>query len=410
MSGFGEAEAAAFDAAAAHAKAYRRGVAGRAGARAAELSRDAGAAFGGPVPETGLPADAVVEELAARAEGGLLGMVSPNFHGWVIGASHPAGVAADWLTAAWGQNGGVRRSDAGGGGGRGGGGGLGAGAARAAGGGRGRLRHRGDDGEFHRARGGAQRAAARGPAGTWRRRGCSGRRRCAVVVGGEVHSSVQLSAAAARLRRGAGACRGGGRARGGCGPDALAAVLAGLDGPVVVCLQAGNVCSGAFDPFARADRAGAGQGRLGACGRRLRALGAGGAAAARRWPPGWRAPTAGRRTRTSGCRCPTTAGSPSCATPGALSRAMSVTGELPAGGREPGAGGLLAGDVAAGARLRGLGGDEGAGAAGDRRDGRAALRGGAAYRRAAGGGAGARGAERGGAEPGGARLRRRAGG
>ena len=30
-------------------------------------------------------------------------MTSPNFHGWVIGASHPAGVAADWLTSAWGQ-------------------------------------------------------------------------------------------------------------------------------------------------------------------------------------------------------------------------------------------------------------------------------------------------------------------
>ena len=31
-------------------------------------------------------------------------MTGPRFFGWVIGASHPAGVAADWLTAAWGQN------------------------------------------------------------------------------------------------------------------------------------------------------------------------------------------------------------------------------------------------------------------------------------------------------------------
>ena len=31
-------------------------------------------------------------------------MVSPSFHGWVTGASHPAGVAADWLASAWGQN------------------------------------------------------------------------------------------------------------------------------------------------------------------------------------------------------------------------------------------------------------------------------------------------------------------
>ena len=33
-------------------------------------------------------------------------------------------------------------------------------------------------------------------------------------------------------------------------PEALAEVLDGLEGQTVVCLQAGNVCSGAFDPFA----------------------------------------------------------------------------------------------------------------------------------------------------------------
>ena len=31
-------------------------------------------------------------------------MPGPRFFGWVIGASHPAGVAADWLTSVWGQN------------------------------------------------------------------------------------------------------------------------------------------------------------------------------------------------------------------------------------------------------------------------------------------------------------------
>jgi glutamate/tyrosine decarboxylase-like PLP-dependent enzyme len=30
-------------------------------------------------------------------------MTGPRFFGWVAGASHPVGVAADWLTAAWGQ-------------------------------------------------------------------------------------------------------------------------------------------------------------------------------------------------------------------------------------------------------------------------------------------------------------------
>ena len=32
-------------------------------------------------------------------------------------------------------------------------------------------------------------------------------------------------------------------------PDALREALAGIDGPVIVCMQAGNVNSGAFDPF-----------------------------------------------------------------------------------------------------------------------------------------------------------------
>ncbi len=31
-------------------------------------------------------------------------MTGPRFYGWVIGASHPVGVAADMLTSAWGQN------------------------------------------------------------------------------------------------------------------------------------------------------------------------------------------------------------------------------------------------------------------------------------------------------------------
>jgi glutamate/tyrosine decarboxylase-like PLP-dependent enzyme len=31
-------------------------------------------------------------------------MTGPRFFGWVIGGSHPVGVAADWLTGAWGQN------------------------------------------------------------------------------------------------------------------------------------------------------------------------------------------------------------------------------------------------------------------------------------------------------------------
>ncbi len=62
------------------------------------------AAFDGPVPETGLSALKVVEELARGADPGLAAMPSGRFFGWVIGGSHPAALAADWLTVAWEQN------------------------------------------------------------------------------------------------------------------------------------------------------------------------------------------------------------------------------------------------------------------------------------------------------------------
>lgn len=62
------------------------------------------AAFEAPTPEHGMPASEVMDELVARSTPGLRAMSGPRFFGWVIGASHPVGVAADWLTAAWGQN------------------------------------------------------------------------------------------------------------------------------------------------------------------------------------------------------------------------------------------------------------------------------------------------------------------
>ncbi|WP_432286701.1 aspartate aminotransferase family protein [Aminobacter sp. BA135] len=65
---------------------------------------DALAAFDGPLPETGEAPGVVVDELAARAEPGLNVTTGARFFGWVIGGSHPVGVAADWMTSAWGQN------------------------------------------------------------------------------------------------------------------------------------------------------------------------------------------------------------------------------------------------------------------------------------------------------------------
>jgi glutamate/tyrosine decarboxylase-like PLP-dependent enzyme len=53
---------------------------------------------------TGSGAQDVLDELVRRATPGLHAMTGNRFFGWVIGASHPVGVAADWLTSAWGQN------------------------------------------------------------------------------------------------------------------------------------------------------------------------------------------------------------------------------------------------------------------------------------------------------------------
>ncbi|MEW9920004.1 aspartate aminotransferase family protein [Marimonas sp. MJW-29] len=60
--------------------------------------------FDEPLPETGEDSVAVIEDLALRGEQGLNQMAHPRFFGWVLGGSAPVGVAADWLVSAWGQN------------------------------------------------------------------------------------------------------------------------------------------------------------------------------------------------------------------------------------------------------------------------------------------------------------------
>lgn len=60
--------------------------------------------FSEPLPEVGSEDVDVLNELADRGEQGLNPMTHPMFFGWVLGGSAPAGVAADWLCSAWGQN------------------------------------------------------------------------------------------------------------------------------------------------------------------------------------------------------------------------------------------------------------------------------------------------------------------
>ena len=86
-----------------HALAYRRALAEDPRPPSADyhamLER-----FAEAMPKQGTAAGEVIEALGTQAVPGLMPMAGPRFFGWVIGASHLAGVAADWLVSAWGQN------------------------------------------------------------------------------------------------------------------------------------------------------------------------------------------------------------------------------------------------------------------------------------------------------------------
>jgi glutamate/tyrosine decarboxylase-like PLP-dependent enzyme len=91
------------------ASRYRSSV-GQRPHRPEHTYSDALGAFSAPTPEAGTPAEDVIQDLVRRASPGLHATTGPRFFGWVIGASHPVGVAADWLTSAWGQNAGNHTS------------------------------------------------------------------------------------------------------------------------------------------------------------------------------------------------------------------------------------------------------------------------------------------------------------
>ncbi len=191
----------------------------------------------------------VIDLLATACEPGLTAMPSGRFYGMVIGGSHPAALAADWLTSAWDQNAGMRDVtpaysavedvasrwllDL-----------LGLPVGSGVGFATGATMS-----NF------TCLAAARDEvlrrvgwnAGT---QGLNGSPQVRVIVGGERHDSIDL--ALRYLGLGAPevvAADDEGRLV----PEALAAALEnGPDGPTIVLLQAGNVHSGGFDPFGEA--------------------------------------------------------------------------------------------------------------------------------------------------------------
>ena len=77
---------------------------------AASADADAVAdALGRHLPSGPMDAAEVVDLLAGACEPGLVAMPSGRFFGFVIGGSHPAALAADWLVSSWDQNAAMRQ-------------------------------------------------------------------------------------------------------------------------------------------------------------------------------------------------------------------------------------------------------------------------------------------------------------
>ena len=232
--------------AAQHARSWLRSLEQRPVAPTATVEQVA-SLVGGELPEQGLAAEDVVELMATAAEPGLMAMGSGRFYGWVIGGTLPAALGADWLVSAWDQNAGMRLATPA----------ISALEETAAGWLLELLHLPPSDVGF--ATGAtmanfsclaAARTSVLAKAG-WdvAREGLSGGPRVRVLVGAERHDTIDLA-----LRYlGLGLpelvpADDQGRIE----VEALEAALQAGDGPTIVCLQAGNLHSGAFDPMAAA--------------------------------------------------------------------------------------------------------------------------------------------------------------
>lgn len=202
--------------------------------------------FGGALPSGPTDPAAVVDDLAAAVEPGLIAMPSGRFYGWVIGGTLPAALGADWLVSAWDQNATLRYATP-------------AVVAAEETAGRWLLEllglPAGSDVGFVTGATMANftcLAAARQQVlshGGWdvNRDGLIGAPSVRVLVGAERHVTVDLALRYLGLGLPTPVAADN---QGRIDVDALSAELAAGDGPTIVCLQAGNLHSGAFDDIA----------------------------------------------------------------------------------------------------------------------------------------------------------------
>lgn len=203
--------------------------------------------LGGALPEGSSDPSTVIADLAAAAEPGLVAIPSGRYFGFVIGGSVPAALAADWLTSAWDQNAGLYV-----------GGPSAAVVEEIAGSWIAELLGLPDEVSFGFVTGGqmaqftalaaARHAVLAGVGWDVNADGLIGAPPLNVVVGEERHATIDralrfLGLGTAHLVLVAA------DAQGRILPSALRDALARLDGPTIVCAQAGNVNTGSFDPF-----------------------------------------------------------------------------------------------------------------------------------------------------------------
>ena len=212
------------------------------------VSRDALlAGVGVPLGENGEDAGAVLDALVSGIEGGLVASAGPRYFGFVIGGTLPVALAADWLTGAWDQNCGIyvtspaasvvedvvrgwllelfdlpRTASLG-------------------------LVTGGQQANFT-ALAAARHAVLRRAGWNVEENGLAGAPRVHVVAGAEAH--ITIHAALRMLGFGTrGTIKVETDEQGRMRPEALQRTLSSLDGPIIVCAQAGNVNTGAVDPL-----------------------------------------------------------------------------------------------------------------------------------------------------------------